>query len=93
MDDRVTYEEYVCALIHIVLPDREFEYTTMTPGLYGNYVRGIRTLDIYALLHATPEQQAQARAIVDAACERYRLWWEQREAADLATKQARGYPY
>ena len=93
MDDRDTYEQYVCALIHVVLPDREFEYTTMTPGLYGNYVRGIRTLDIYALLHATPEQRAQARAIVDAERERYRLWREQVAAAELAAKQARGYPY
>lgn len=53
-------EAYVLALIGVVLPDREFEHTTMTTGMYGNYVRGIRTSDIYALLHATPEQHARA---------------------------------
>ena len=86
-------EHYVIALIDIVLPGREFEYTTAPVLLWGNRIGGLRTLDIYALLNATPEQQAQARAVVVAEIERRRLWWEHERAAETSAKQARGYPY
>ena len=85
-------ERYVIALIDIVLPGREFEYTTGPVLFWGNRISGLRTLDISALLTVTPEQQAQAHAVVVAAVER-RVWWENERAAELAAKQARGYPH
>ena len=92
----VDYQEhYVLALMRIVLPvDRpDFEFTTGPTMLYGNAIRGIRTTDIYALLQATPEQQAQAHAAVVAEIERRRLWHERERATEHAAKQARGYPH
>lgn len=90
MDTLSYQEEYVLALIRAVLPDREYEVTTAPVGLRGNHIRGVRTLDIYALLNATEEQKAQARATVDAEHERRRQWHEQQRAAELAAKV---YPY
>ena len=89
MDKFDQQEHYVLELIRIVLPAREFEVTTAPVMMWGNEVRGIKTLDIYALLNATPEQQAQALAEV----ERRRLWQEQQLALELAALQAREYPY
>jgi hypothetical protein len=93
MDTFQQQEYYILELIRIVLPDREFEVTTAPVMLWGNRIGGIRTLDVYALLHATPEQQVQARAAVTAEIERRRLWHERERAAELAAKQARGYPH
>lgn len=58
-------ELYVLELMRIVLPNRTFEITTAPVMLNGNSVRGICTLDIYALLHATPEQQSMASQLVN----------------------------
>jgi len=93
MDTFGQQEYYVLELIRIVLPDRQFEVTTAPVSLHGNEVRGIKTLDIYALLNATPEQQAAAHAAVVAEIERGRVWHEQRRAAELAEKRQRGYSY
>lgn len=91
MDDATYQEAYVLALIKIVLPG-EYEVTTAPVGLRGNHIRGIRTLDVFALLNATEEQKAAARAVVDAERKRREQWHEQQRAAELAA-QPKVYPY
>ena len=89
MNEARRKEQYVCKLISIVLPDRDFEMTTMSPNLGGNRIGGLRTHDIYALLGATLEQQSAAWAAVFESEKQIEQWHEDREKQ----RQPMTYPY
>lgn len=51
-------DAYVLNLLGIVVPKMEFSTTLMG---FNNYIKGtFRTDDIFAMIHATPEQRAEA---------------------------------